>query len=44
MSLSWAYDDTDAPTEVTIFDSDGEITTRWITMETEYVRDLDEAL
>jgi len=39
--LSWAFDDEDAPTEITIFDPQDETTTHWITIEKGYVRDLD---
>ena len=39
--LSWAFDDEESPTEITIFDPQDETTTRWITMEKDYVRDLD---
>lgn len=40
VTLSWAFNDADAPSQVTIFDSDDEITTHWITMDEEYVYDL----
>lgn len=40
VTLSWAFNDADEPTQVTIFDSDDEITTHWITMDEEYVCDL----
>lgn len=31
--LSWAFDDEDAPTEITIFDPQKESTTHWITSD-----------
>lgn len=42
VTLAWAFDDQDAPTELTIFDPGVDITTRWITIDADHVRDLDE--
>ncbi|MFD1597411.1 hypothetical protein [Halobellus rarus] len=39
--LSWALDDEDSPTEITVFDPQNETTTRWITIEKDYVKNLD---
>lgn len=41
-TLSWAYDDEEHPTEVTIFDSREEPTTRWVTVDEDHVRDLED--
>ena len=43
-TLSWAFDDEDAPTEITIFDPQNEITTRWIAIDKDYVCDLNESV
>lgn len=42
--LSWAFDDEDAPSEITVFDPQNEITTHWITIDKEYVCDLNESI
>lgn len=42
VTLAWAVDDRDAPTELTIFDPDDDVTTRWITMDEAHVCDLNE--
>lgn len=38
--LSWAFDDETDPTEVTIFDSERELTTHWITIDKDHVCNL----
>jgi hypothetical protein len=43
-TLSWAFDDEDAPTELTIFDPENEITTRWITIDKDYTYTLSECV
>lgn len=40
VTLCWAFDDEGSPTEVTVFDPQNEITTRWITIDEDYVCDL----
>lgn len=41
-TLSWAVDDEADPSELTIFEPQAELTTHWITMDTESVCDLDQ--
>lgn len=43
-TLSWAFDDEDDPTEITIFDPRNDITTHWITIEKASVCDLNESV
>lgn len=40
-TLSWAFNDED---EVTIFDSQSDVTTNWLTIDEDYVCDLDECV
>ncbi len=42
--LFWAFDDEDAPAEITIFDPQNETTTRWITIDKHYVCTLNESV
>lgn len=44
VALSWAFNDEDAPTEITVFDPQNEVETRWITMDKDHVCDLDESV
>ncbi|GAB6861185.1 hypothetical protein ACFR97_14045 [Haloplanus litoreus] len=44
ITLAWAFNDQDAPSEITIFDPQNEITTHWITIDKDYVYDLDETV
>ena len=41
VDLSWAFDESEHPTEVTIFDPRYEITTHWITARKDDAYDLD---
>ena len=43
-TLSWAFDDEDARTEITIFDLRTETKTRWITMDAAHVCDLTDSV
>lgn len=43
-TLSWAFDDANEPTEITIFDRQHEVTTHWITMNEDDVYDLNESV
>ncbi len=43
-TLSWALDDEDAPSEITVFDPGHDITTHWITIKKDYVCDLNESV
>ncbi|MDS0222432.1 hypothetical protein NDI54_13880 [Haloarcula sp. S1AR25-5A] len=44
IALSWAVDDRDAPTELTIYDPQSERTTHWLTIDRDFAYDLAETV